>query len=127
MSISIQKSFLQQLVELHSYLRLLGEHINHIYTRLEEIERKIKALNDEQIASIETVKIELEYVKGIIVAKSEVNEVLRELNKGIQGSFPLLPTLEQPIKEPEPIETPLTMEEPKKEEKKRRFPFLRRF
>ena len=127
MSISRQQSFLQQLIELHSYLRLLGEHINHIYTRLEEIERKIKEMNDEQITCIETIKIELENVKGIIVVKSEVNDILQELNKGITGSFPLLPMLEQPTKEPEPKEKTLKMEEPKKEDRKRRFPFFPRF
>lgn len=127
MSLSSQKIFLQQLIELHNYLRFLGSHVNQIYNHLENIERKIKEMNEEQRACIETNTIEFEKVKGAIVTKSEVNDLLQELNKGIKGSFPILPELERPTKESKPKEKKEKTEEPKKEEKKRRFPFLPRF
>ena len=126
MSTSNQRLFLQKLSELHSYLRILGEHTNQIYNALEKIERNIMEMNDEQKACIETNKNELEYIKGIIVNKSEVNDLLEELNKGIEGSFSPLPTLEQPTKKPEPKEKEKIIE-PIEEEKKRRFPFFSRF
>jgi hypothetical protein len=127
----------------------MGEHINQIHTRLDKIDRAIHEMMNEHKMFIETNKTELEKIKEIIVSKSEVNRLLQELNNSFKGVLPELPEpepdeseVEEPevpepeSEEPEPeepekeeayLEEKWEMEKPRKEGKKRRFPFLPRF
>ena len=93
---------------------------------------------------IETNKTELEKIKEIIVSKLEVNRLLQELNNSFKGGLPELPETEPEEPEKEEAEVPETepeepekeeayleekweMEKPRREGRKRRFPFLPRF
>ena len=134
----------KQLRDLHGYIRLLGENINQIQSRLDQLERNINEMKSTHTASIETNRTGLEDVKKVIASKAEVNNLFQELNKSLGGSLPALPvrTVEEPeVEEPE-VEEP-EVEEPEVEEeyqderreqeksreddRRRRFPFLRRF
>ena len=164
MAIASQDVLLKQFHELHQYVRLIGEHINQIHTRLDTIDRAIHDMMNEHKASTDTNKTELEKIKEIIVSKSEVTQILQELNNSFKGVLPELPEpepdeskLEEP-QEPEPeseepeleepekeeaeapeaepeepekeeayLEEKWEMEKPRKDGKKRRFPFLPRF
>jgi hypothetical protein len=139
----------KQLRDLHGYIRLLGENINQIQSRLDQLERNITEMKSTHTASIETNRTGLEEVKKVIASKAEVNNLFQELNKSLGGSLPALPvrTVEEPeVEEPE-VEEPEVeepeVEEPEVEEeyqeerreqeksreddRRRRFPFLRRF
>ncbi|MCW4039001.1 MAG: hypothetical protein NWF13_09745 [Candidatus Bathyarchaeota archaeon] len=136
----------KQLRDLHGYIRLLGENINQIQSRLDQLERNINEMKSTHTASIETNRTGLEDVKKVIASKAEVNSLFQELNKSLGGSLPALPvrTVEEPeveepeveepeVEEPEVEEPEAYQEEEREQEKsreedrRRRFPFLRRF
>ena len=91
LSISNKGLLLQRFRELYKYIHLIGEHINQIYTRLEDIERNIDEMTNENKMLIETNKDKLENVKEIMVTKSEINELLQEISNSISGLLPSLP------------------------------------
>ena len=91
LSISNQGLLLQRFRELHKYIHLIGEHIKQIYTRLEDIERNINEVTNENKMLIETNKDKLENVKEIMVTKSEINDLLQEISNSISGLLPSLP------------------------------------
>jgi hypothetical protein len=113
---------LKQFHELHQYVRLIGEHINQIHTRLDTIDRAIHDMMTEHKMFIETNKTELERIKEIIVSKSEVKRLLQELNNSFKGGLPELPETEPAEPEVEEPEVPESEpeeaepEEPEKEE-----------
>ena len=71
-------------------------------------------MKNEQKTSIEDNRSRLGAIKKVMATKSEGNGLLQELNDSITGFLPSLPGK-------------LKKEEPRKKEKKRRFPFLPRF
>ena len=121
----------KQLRDLHGYIRLLGENINQIQSRLDQLERNINEMKSTHTASIETNRTGLEDVKKVIASKAEVNNLFQELNKSLGGSLPALPvrTVEEPeVEEPEAYqEEEREHEKSREEDRRRRFPFLRRF
>jgi len=91
-------------------------------------------MKNTHTASIETNRTELEDVKKVIASKAEVNGLLQELNNSLRGSLPALPirTVEEPEVEEQVVEEAYQeerreQEKSRKEDRKRRFPFLRRF
>jgi hypothetical protein len=111
-------------------------------------------MKHDQTAAIETNRGELEAVKKAIASKAEVNGLFQELNNSILGSLPTLPErwLEEAEVEEAEVEEAEVEEaeveeaeveeaevdegyheerreqEPSREdERRRRFPFLRRF
>jgi chromosome segregation ATPase len=131
---SNQDLLLKQLHDLHGYIRLLGEHINQIHSRLDQLERNISEMKSTHTASIEINKTGLEDIKKIIASKAEVNGLFQELNNSLRGSLPTLPerVVEEPeVEEPEVEEAyqeeKREQEKSKEEDRRRRFPFLRRF
>ena len=141
---SNQDLLLKQLHDLHRYIRLLGEHINQIQSRLDNLERNIREMKNTHMTSIETNKTGLKDVKKVIVTKAEVNGLFQELNKSLRGPLPALlvrkveePEVEEPeVEEPEGEEPEAEeayqgeereQEKSGEEDRRRRFPFLRRF
>ena len=90
-SISNKGLLLQRFHELHEYIRLTGEHVNQIYLRLEAIETNIEAITNEHKMLIESNKTGLDTVKEIMVTKSEISNLMQELNDSISGLLPVLP------------------------------------
>jgi hypothetical protein len=152
--VSNQNLLFKQLHDLHGYIRLLGENINQILSRLDQLERNISDMKSTHTASIETNRTGLEDIKTVIASKAEVRGLFQELNNSLRGSLPALPirVVEEPeveepeVEEPE-VEEPEVeepeVEEPeveegyqeeereqetsREEDRRRRFPFLRRF
>ena len=127
--ISNQDLLLKQLHDLHRYINLLGEHINQIHGRLDQLERNISEMKSIHTASIETNKTEFEYVIKVITSKVEVNGLFQKLNSSLTGFLPALPvqTVEEPEVEEETYpEERREQENSRKEVRKKRFPFLRR-
>jgi len=81
---SIASSFRQLL----SYITTLGEHINQIYDRLENIETDIGKAREELEASIKDNKKELESLKQATITKSEFNDLLKKLNEPFEKFTP---------------------------------------
>ena len=100
-SISNKGLLLQRFQDLHEYMRLMGEHINKIYKKIEDIESDINEMTNEHKMLIETNKNEIENVNEIMVTKSEINDLLQELTNSIGGLLPSLPVtvLERPNRE----------------------------
>ena len=92
-SISNQELLLQRFHNLHDYLRLTGDHINQIYKRLDDIERKINEMTNEHKMLILANKNEIEKIKEIMIKKSEINGLLQELSSSISGLLPSLPAV----------------------------------
>ena len=119
----------KQLHDLHGYIRLLGENVNQILSRLDQLERNISEMKSTHTASIETNRTGLEDVKKVIASKAEVNNLFQELNKSLRGSLPALPVrvMEEPDVEEAYQEEEREHEKSREEDRRRRFPFLRRF
>ena len=100
-SISNKRLLLQRFHDLHEYIRLMGEHINKIYKKIEDIESDINEMTNEHKMLIETNKNDIENVNEIMVTKSEINDLLQELTNSINGLLPSLPVtvLERPSRE----------------------------
>jgi len=117
-----EPGIIKEFRSLYDYVRLMGEHINQIHSRLERIERSIAEMSTKHDASIRANRRELGEVKDLIATKQEVYDLLHELNNSITGMLPVLP--------PRPRVATVEAEadaKPVRVEKKRRFPFLPRF
>ena len=100
-SIDSRELLLQRYRDLHAYLCLLGEHITYIHDDLERIERIIKEKVTEHRLSHETSQNDLGQIKERMATKSELNDLLLELNDIIKEVFPRLPTLTSELSEAE--------------------------
>lgn len=137
--ISNQDRLLNQLHDLHGYIRLMGEHILQIHSRLDSLEQSILEMKRANTSSIETNRQDLAAVKTVIASKAEVNSLFQELNNSLRGPLPPLPirVVEEPAVEAVEVieaeaaedrrEEPQEQEPTREEEHRRRFPFLRRF
>ncbi len=74
--------------ELLNYINTLGEHVNQIYDRLEKIEADLGKLRDDQAASSNESKRELEAIKKTTITRSEFNDVLKKLNEPFEKFTP---------------------------------------
>ncbi|MDQ1279091.1 MAG: hypothetical protein QG670_351 [Thermoproteota archaeon] len=74
--------------ELLNYINTLGEHVNQIYDRLEKIETDLNKLREDQVASSNESKKELEAIRKITITKSEFNDLLKKLNEPFEKFTP---------------------------------------
>jgi len=74
--------------ELLNYVSSLGEQINQIYNRLEKIEKNVSKTKEELETSIIDNKNGLEQVKEVIITKSELNDLLQNLNEPFEQFSP---------------------------------------
>ncbi len=137
--ISNQDRLLKQLHDLHGYIRLMGEHILQIHSRLDSLEQNILEMKRVHTSSIEANRADLAAVKTVIASKAEVNGLFQELNNSLRGPLPSLPVrvVEEPATEAVEVteaedteghrEEQREQETAREEERRRRFPFLRRF
>ncbi len=137
--ISNQDRLLKQLHDLHGYIRLMGEHILQIHSRLDSLEQSILEMKRANTSSIEANRDDLAAVKTAIASKAEVNGLFQELNNSLRGPLPSLPVrvVEEPAAEAVEVteaedaeghrEEQREQETAREEERRRRFPFLRRF
>ena len=79
---------LQRFRDLREYLCLLGEHINLIHNSMERIEKNISEMQNQQASTVEQSQKDLQQIKEIMAAKSEVEALLQELNEAVKGAFP---------------------------------------
>ena len=88
---SNQGQLLQRFHDLHDYIRLIGEHINQIYKKIEALETNLETITNEHNMLIDTNKHDIETVNEIMVTKSEITNLMQDLNNSISGLLPTLP------------------------------------
>ena len=83
-----ESSYANSLRELLDYVSDLGEHINHIYKRLEKIDASLHNTKEDLLASIQSNENELESIKETMITKSEFNSLLEKINEPFQQFSP---------------------------------------
>lgn len=83
-----ESSYANSLRELLDYVSDLGEHINHIYKRLEKIDMSLHETKEDLLASIQSNENELESIKETMITKSEFNSLLEKINEPFQKFSP---------------------------------------
>lgn len=84
----IETSVGRSLRELLTYISRLGEHINQIYTRLDQIDSSIREVKKGLETSDKNNKKELEALKEITTTKSEFNDLIKKLNEPFKEFSP---------------------------------------
>jgi hypothetical protein len=75
---------------LHEYLCLLGEHVNQIGSNLDRIEHALTELQNQYHSTSESTKTNLQQINDVSVTKTEVLNMLQDLNNIITGAYPQL-------------------------------------
>jgi predicted RNase H-like nuclease (RuvC/YqgF family) len=88
MAKEIESSVGRSLRELLTYISHLGEHVNQIYNRLDQIDASMQDIKKELEISIESNKKELMDVKKITTTKSEFNDLIKKLNEPFKEFTP---------------------------------------
>jgi len=89
---SSREILLQRFQELHNYLNLLGEHVNQINTKLNDVEKNLDEIREQHNTTIKSSQTELEQIHEIMVLKSDVETLLQDINNIIRGTLVPLPT-----------------------------------
>jgi uncharacterized protein YaaN involved in tellurite resistance len=84
----IETSVGRSLRELLTYISRLGEHVNQIYTRLDQIDTSIREVKKTLEISIENNKKELGALREIATTKSEFNDLIKKLNEPFKEFSP---------------------------------------
>ena len=87
---SSQEAFVKRLHDLHRYVSSLGDHIIDVHSRVNQIEEDINSMKNNHKVANERNKTVLAEVRNTMVTKSEVNDLLQELNSSITGYLPPL-------------------------------------
>jgi len=82
---------------LYDYVRLMGEHVNQIYSRLEAIEKNINEISSSHRRYVMENKAEITNIRENMVNKSEFSTFIEGLRSSMGETLPPLPTL---VKEP---------------------------
>lgn len=88
-----EPTIIKEFRELYDYVRLLGDHINLIHTRLEKIETNINEISVSQSNSIRENSLEISNIRNNMVNKHELNEFIDKLKASVGEMFPPLPIL----------------------------------
>jgi DNA anti-recombination protein RmuC len=87
---------------LYDYVRLMGEHVNQIHTRLERIEKNINEIVSNQRNHNTEVAKEIGTIKANMVYRSEFNDFIEKMKSSMGEELPSLPILrKEPTQEGE--------------------------
>ncbi|UCH37000.1 MAG: hypothetical protein JSV76_04740 [Candidatus Bathyarchaeota archaeon] len=84
----IESSVGKSLRELLTYISHLGEHVNQIYTRLDQIDSSIREVKKQLETTTENNKKELRDLKEITTTKLEFNDLIKKLNEPFKEFSP---------------------------------------
>jgi len=95
----------------------MGERVNHVYGKLDQIEKNIHDLQTQNATQSEASRAELGTVRERMVTTTELSDFLQKLDSCITGQLPTLPIESKPIATPLEIAAPQIVPElPKMEE-----------
>lgn len=78
---------------LYDYVRLMGEHINQVYSRLDRIEKNINEISASQRRFAEESIAEITNIKNNMVSKNEFNNFMERLKGSMGETLPPLPNM----------------------------------
>jgi DNA anti-recombination protein RmuC len=88
-----EPGIIKEFRELYEYVRLMGEHINQIHSRLEKIEKDMNEISSSHQNAITENAAELKNVKENMVNKYELDDFVEKLKASVGESLPSLPFL----------------------------------
>lgn len=94
---SDEPKIVKEFRELYDYVRLLGKHVNQVYSRLDKIEQTINELSSTHGDSIKESATQISIIQENMVNKNEFSEFIEKLKSSISETLPPLPaeTLKQ--------------------------------
>ena len=96
---SSREMLLKRFRDLKEYLCLLGEHVNLVHSSIERIEKNISEMQSQQMSALEQTQKELQQIREVMVVRSEVDSLLRDLNEAVKGTFPsILSSVPDPLR-----------------------------
>ena len=88
-----EPGIIKEFRELYEYVRLMGEHINQIHSRLDKIERDINEISSSHRNAITENAAELKNVKERMINKYELDDFVEKLKASVGEELPSLPIL----------------------------------
>ena len=87
---------------LYDYVRLMGEHVNQIHSRLDSIEKNInEIISNQRNHAAENAK-EIANIKANMIYRNEFNDFIEKMRTSMGEEFPPLPILrKEPVTEGE--------------------------
>jgi DNA anti-recombination protein RmuC len=88
-----EPGIIKEFRELYEYVRLMGEHINQIHSRLDKIERDMNEVSSSHRNAITENAVELKNVKERMINKYELDDFVEKLKASVGEELPSLPLL----------------------------------
>jgi uncharacterized protein YdcH (DUF465 family) len=88
-----EPGIIKEFRELYEYVRLMGEHINQIHSRLDKIERDINEISTSHRSAISENAADLKKVKENMINKYELSDFVEKLKASVGETLPSLPLL----------------------------------
>ncbi len=88
-----EPGIIKEFRELYEYVRLMGEHINQIHTRLDILDRNINEVNSSHRTAIMENTAEIKEMKENMVNKYELDDFIEKMKASVAETLPSLPLL----------------------------------
>lgn len=88
-----EPSIIKEFRELYEYVRLMGDHINQIHSRLDNIDKNINDISSSHRNAIIENTAELKNMKENMVNKYEVDALIEKMKASVGEPLPSLPLL----------------------------------
>jgi len=88
-----EPGIIKEFRELYEYVRLMGEHINQIHTRLDKIDRNINEVSSSHRNAIMENTAEIKEMKENMVNKYELDDFIEKMKASVAETLPSLPLL----------------------------------
>ena len=90
-----EPAIIKEFRELYDYVRLMGDHVNQIYRRLEQIESTLNEVSASHSASIRENALAITTIKENMVSKNEFHGFIEQLKASVSEQLPPMPLLGQ--------------------------------
>ena len=88
-----EPSIIKEFRELYEYVRLMGDHINQIHSRLDKIDKNINEVRSSHRTAIRENTAEIKEMKENMVNKYELDDVIEKMTARVAETLPSLPIL----------------------------------
>jgi len=99
-----EPGIIKEFRELYEYVRLMGEHINQIHTRLDKIDSNINEVSSSHRNAIRENTAEIREMRDKMVNKYELDDFIEKMKASVAETLPSLPILAN--KRPQVSEVP---------------------
>jgi len=88
-----EPNLIKEFRSLYDYVRLMGEHVNQIYGRLDSIEKNMNEMSTSNRRFAEENIAEITNIKNNMVNKNEFNSFIERLKGSMGETLPPLPNM----------------------------------